>query len=134
MMTTETMTIRYDLQSAESLKPLLQGIVLEIHERSREVRRIRHRLAQLSGPEQELPTESAERAETLELRARLATQLRERRNALEELEDLGCFMDESDGSVRIPGPSGTLEDGFLWQWRSGEFQPVPMGNPEPTGA
>lgn len=133
-MTTDTMTIRFDLESAERLKPLLQGIAMEIHERSREVRKIRHRLAKLSGPEQELPTEPAERAETLELRARLATQLRERRNSLEELEELGCFLDETDGSVRIPGPSGTLEDGFLWNWLDGAIHPVPNVNPEPTGA
>ena len=133
-MTTDTTQPRYDLRSAQSLAPLLQGIAREVHERSREVRRIRHRLAQLCGVEQELPRASDERAEALELRAQLATQLRERRNALEELEELGCFFDGSDGSIRVPGPSGTLEDGFLWSWLEDSLHPVSEAQPEVSEA
>ncbi|HRV82250.1 MAG: hypothetical protein H6830_08695 [Planctomycetes bacterium] len=113
-MTTLTTQTRFDLEAADRLIPLLGGIVAEVWERSHDIRVLRSRLAQLCGPEGDLPTWPEERAEALELRARLATQLRERRLAREELEVLGCYLVETDGIVRIPGPSGTLEDGFLW--------------------
>ena len=124
-MTTDITQSSYDLQSAERLAPLVQGIAFEINERSREIRTVRHRLGKICGPEQDLPRDTELRNEALELRARLATQLRERRNAQEELEELGCYLDESSRTVRIPGPSGTLEDGFLWSLREESLLPVP---------
>jgi len=125
-MTTDITQTRYDLQSAERLAPLLQGIAFEIQERSRVIRAVRHRLGKICGPDGDLPREKGPRNEALELRARLATHLRERRIAQEELEELGCYLDESSRTVRIPGPSGTLEDGFLWSLMEESLQPVEM--------
>ncbi len=114
----------YDIAAAGRMVPLLEGIVAEIRERSRIIRTLRKELNRLCDAEGDLPIFDDERAEALECRSRLATQLRERRLALEEIEDLGCFLAETDRMIRIPGPSGGLEDGFLWHLSDGRLEPV----------
>ncbi|MEZ5975062.1 MAG: DUF2203 family protein [Planctomycetota bacterium] len=123
-MKTQTPT-RYTLKDANALVPLLQGIIVELRERSRAIRGLVGEWSQLSGMDGELPEDPQQRARAMEIRTRLSTQLRERRKALEELDSLGCYLVELDRQIRIPGPSGTMEDGYCWDLDAAEVERIP---------
>ena len=100
----------YDQNHAEKLVPLLEVVVNEILERTRTVEALRRE----SDPHASQPS-----AAELERRAEIASQRREIRLSIRELERLGCVVDEQDLSrVYIPGPGGKIDRGFSWQ--SGE--------------
>jgi len=102
----------YDKSRAEQLVPLLEVIVAEILDRTRQAKDLeRTREAQVEG-QRPSPAE-------LERRAALAVQRRGIQMAIRELEGLGCVVDEQDLTrVYIPGTDGKIDRGFSWQ--SGE--------------
>ena len=125
-MTVTNSALRYDKEIATRMIPLLEVLVGEFLDRTKEVRAIRWQLAKVLGPDGRLPEEQPERGEASELRARLSTQLRECRLVLEELENLACEFDARRRMVRIPGESGEYEDGFEWYLGSSDVVSVKL--------
>ena len=99
----------YDHDSAQSLVPYLESITLELKERRHEIRVLESaidRLQRTDGPSTEIG----------DLRAALANHRFEFRLALEELERLGCSVDEHKPfRVLIPGADGSLVGGFAYE-------------------
>lgn len=96
----------YDYARADRLVPLLRSVNGEIRDRKHAVRRLERQLAQLSSDEDEYFLVQAE----------LANHRLEIRRAREELEQLGCVVDEANPlRVLIPGENGALEQGFAWE-------------------
>ena len=125
-MTISDSALHYDKQVATRLIPLLEVLVGEFLDRTKEVRAIRWQLAKVLGPDGRLPENQPERGEASELRARLSTQLRECRLVTEELENLACEFDARRRMVRIPGESGEYEDGFEWYLGSSDVVSVKL--------
>ena len=95
----------YEHTQAEALVPLLRAIHRELRDRALRVRFLSRRVPELEpGLERDM------------LEAELSTHRRELRRANEELERLGCALDDDHpGRVLIPGWDGELEHGYSWQ-------------------
>lgn len=100
----------YDRERARALLPLLTSISAEIEERQTAIGRLTERIEALS------VAPHAHQDEILRLQAEVATHKRELRYVGNELESLGCEVDENGPlTIRIPGLSGSLEKGFAWR-------------------
>ncbi len=103
----------YDPDSAERLRPLLEGIAREIEERNRAIR----------GLDRGSRSGFGRNLDPVERTARLAIHKRARRHAIEEIEALGCSVDpEEPRLVLVPGPDGSLESGY--ELHLGEVEPL----------
>jgi len=102
----------YDRTTARQLVPLLESITREVVDRLHEVRIFQGKLALL---EQGKSGAAAKGDEYIELRAALSNHRREIRLAMQELERLGCVVDEHNPLVIfIPGSDGNIDHGFQW--------------------
>ena len=114
----------YDRERARKLVPLLESITREIAERTRTAAVLLAELESL-GDESDTVT-----AKELDLRAELATQRREARLAMREIESLGCVIDETQPSlVYIPGSDGRIQRGYRWE--TGETTVRRLARPQP---
>ena len=111
----------YDLDQAQKLIPLLDSITVEVVERAQAIRDLSRELRRLR--REDGPTE-----EILNLQADLSIQRRSLRHCTEELEALGCYVDEGHPlAVIIPGPDGTHESGYRWEVGSVEIAQLVSG-------
>ena len=99
---------------ASLLVPLLKSIAPEVEERWLSLRRLDLRLR----------TAAYDEARTRNLEADRANHRKELRLTVSELERMGCAVDNDHPlRVRIPGPKGTLESGYVWDaLRADELQ------------
>ena len=96
---------QYDLSGAQALVPLLDSILREMQERRSELGRMEASKRQLSANHGE------GHDEVRYLIADIANTKRELRHAQEELEQLGCKLEETDSLlVHIPGE----DEGWMW--------------------
>lgn len=96
----------YDRRQAEALLPLLDSILREIEDRTKALVAMERRHGQLEGRPGDDP-------ELLHVIADMATYKRELRHAREELEQLGCSLEDCGTlGVRIPGEN---DASFVWQ-------------------
>ena len=102
----------YERTQANRMIPLLASISREVRDRKRSIKRKERLLGRMRSA-------AAELCEVLGLQAELAGHKRELRHAEEELDRLGCALNDSPTrTVLIPGRNGALEDGY--RWRLGE--------------
>tara|TARA_R110002126_G_scaffold25583_3_gene87455 strand:+ start:1400 stop:1759 length:360 start_codon:yes stop_codon:yes gene_type:complete len=114
----------YDRITAQSLVPLLDVITREMTERAEAVRTLTRKLRILR-------RDDAPQNAILDLQARLSNHRRELRLSTEELEKLGCYVDEgSPLAVIIPGADGKHEHGYRWD--SGALDLIEIDTPELT--
>jgi len=114
----------YDRHTAERLVPLLNVITTEMTERAEAVRTLTRQLRVLR-------REDAAQNKILDLQARISTHRRELRLSTEELEKLGCYVDEgSPLAVIIPGADGKHEHGYRWD--CGALDLIEIDTPELT--
>ena len=98
----------YDRHGAAKLVPLLDSITREIFERGRAVRALTRTLKLLRDSD-------APAVAILDVQAELANHKRELRHAREELESLGCAVDDAQPMrVIIRGADGSFEAGWAW--------------------
>ncbi len=104
----------YDLAEAQALLPLLDSILREMEERRKELGHMEQTKRRLSGERPEGDEE------VRYLVADIANHRRELRHADEELDQLGCTLEEGETVlVRIPGAN----DGWVWS-PGGELEPA----------
>lgn len=95
----------YEQREAEALLPLLDSILREIEDRAKSLSVLEHRRESGSDPD--------ESPASLHMIADIANHKRELRHARQELEQLGCSLEDCGTlGVRIPA---TGDGWFVWQ-------------------
>lgn len=100
-------------RSVSQIIPLLRSISRELRERTEAIEALEERLEAFSS------TRRIHEADVANIQAELMTQRRELRYAEQELERLGCSLDEKDGKrIVFQGQEG----GFSFSWNLDDTQ------------